>query len=91
MVNITGICTFVMEYPIKSYEKVKEKIKSLSFNSDVENVINILITYSLLIPQNSDGELYFNYREKNDLDKIKKDDLNISLPKCVYNYYKKIY
>lgn len=82
---------YVMDYPIKSYDKVKEKIKSLNFNCDDEIVINILISYSLLIPQNSDGELYFNYREKNDLDKIKKDELNISLPKCIYNYYKKIY
>lgn len=82
---------FVMEYPVKSYTKVIDKISELNFNSDPIMVINVLISYSLLIPQNSDGELYFNYREKNDLDKIKKDELNITLPKCIYNYYKRIY
>lgn len=81
---------YISDYPLKSYSQVLKKVNSLKFNLKSEIVIDLLISYSLLIPSNSSGELFFSYRENGDLDKIKKEDLNINLPKCIYHYYKSI-
>jgi len=82
---------YIIEYPTKSFNQVLEKINALGFNSDSNMVMNSLISYSFLIPQSLQGELYFNYRENGLLDKNSKEDLNITLPKCIYHYYRKIY
>lgn len=81
---------YIIDFPVKSYNQVLSKIEKLKFKSGGETVMCILISYSLLIPQNADGELYFNYRESKELDQIKKEDLNITLPKCIYHYYRQI-
>ena len=51
--------------------------------------MKILVSYSLLIYQNRQGELFFSYREEN-IESNDIEDFTISLPKCIYHYYKSI-
>jgi len=86
----TSLFRYISDYPIKSYQQIIDYIKTLGFSMQPEIVIDILISYSFLIPSNSTGELFFNYRESIELNKIKKEELNINLPKCIYHYYRQI-
>jgi len=67
-------------------KNVIEEIERLNFLPG-KNVVEILFNYSLLIYKNRYGELFFNYREFH-IDNIDLDDLSVTLPKCIYHYYK---
>lgn len=79
---------FVANSP-KSHNEVLEKIEEIEFSIDSKQVMKILTNYSLLIYQNRQGGLFFNYREDN-IDSYNIEDLIISLPKCIYHYYRPI-
>jgi len=81
---------YISEYPIKSYEQVVNKIKTLRFPMEPELTLDILISYSFLVPSNVNGDLFFNYRESVELNKLKKEELFINLPKSIYHYYRQI-
>lgn len=72
-----------------SYNDVLNKINDIGFSSDSHTVMKILVGYSLLIYQNQQGELFFSYREDN-IESYAIEDFTISLPKCIYHYYKPI-
>jgi hypothetical protein len=84
----------VFKYIIDEYgvclSKLKVEIEKLNFSMDASSVLEILLNYSLIIPMDKSGTLYFNYRDNTDIRKVDIMDLNISLPKCIYHYYKKI-
>lgn len=67
-------------------DTVLKKIKEIGFNNN-EEVLNLLIKYSLLIYQNPQRELFFNYRETQ-IDNMDKKNFTLFLPKCIYHYYK---
>ena len=71
------------------YNQVLEKIEDIGFSIDSKIVMKILVSYSLLIYQNRQGELFFSYREEN-IESNDIEDFTISLPKCIYHYYKSI-
>lgn len=71
------------------YNQVLEKIENIGFSIDSKIVMKILVSYSLLIYQNRQGELFFSYREEN-IESNDIEDFTISLPKCIYHYYKSI-
>lgn len=81
---------YISDYPIKSYNQVLDKIKTLGFSMEPDLILDILISYSFLVPSNANGDLFFNYRESVDLNKMKKEELFINLPKSIYHYYKQI-
>lgn len=81
---------YISDYPIKTYNQVIEKIGTLGYSLQPEVAVDILISYSFLVPSNSNGDLFFNYRESVELNKMKKDELYINLPKSIYHYYKPI-
>ena len=56
-------------------------------NCTPDELIRLLIDYSLIIPKDKDGNLYFSYRERNPFDYCKKEDLTFSLHKCLYLYF----
>ncbi|MEQ8927506.1 MAG: hypothetical protein RLO81_16940 [Fulvivirga sp.] len=69
---------------------VQDKIEQLSFELNRNKVFDILINYSLIIYMDSSGTLYFNYRDNTTLGNVNKSELYMSLPKCIYHYYKRI-
>jgi hypothetical protein len=71
-------------------ENVLEFIDSLNLSMGHHTAFEILTNYSLLIYRDAFGTLYFNYREEMSFANINKSELFITLPKCVYHYYKKI-
>lgn len=71
------------------YNEVLTKIKEIGFVNDSKAIMKILVNYSLLIYQNQEGGLFFNYREES-IENYNIEDLTISLPKCIYHYYKPI-
>ncbi len=81
---------YASEAPIKTYNQILTKIRSLNFSISPELVIEYLISYSFFVPSTNTGDLLFSYRESVDLDKIKREDLNINLPKNIYHYYRPI-
>lgn len=81
---------YMSDYPAKSYNQVLTKINGLNFKLKSETIIEILISYSFFVPSNSNGDLYFNYRENIELDKMKKEELLINLHKNIYHFYKQI-
>ncbi len=72
-----------------SYNEVLEKISDIGFSLDCHTVMKFLVGYSLLIYQSQQGELFFNYREDN-IEAYDIEDFTISLPKCIYHYYRPI-
>lgn len=81
---------FISDYPIKSYNQVLEKIRTMGLSMEPDLILNILISYSFIVPSNSNGDLFFNYRESVELNKMKREELFLNLPKSIYHYYKPI-
>jgi hypothetical protein len=81
---------YISEYPSKTYRQVVDKVETLEFALQPELTVDILISYSFLVPSNASGDLFFNYRESIELNKMKKEELFINLPKSIYHYYKPI-
>lgn len=71
-------------------DDVLKKIEELSFELNPPKVFEILINYSLIIYMDASGTLYFNYRDNTTLGNVNKSDLFMSLPKCIYHYYRRI-
>lgn len=80
---------FIANRTKSSQEDVIKKIEDLVFNMESKSVLNILMSYSLLIYQNRSGDVFFTYRESN-LEAHDIDSFYITLPKCIYHYYKPI-
>lgn len=72
-----------------SHDKLKEKLSNLSFTLQEDRVIEILFEYNLLAYKSNNNELIISYRE-NELDTYDRDTLLITLPKCLYHYYKRL-
>lgn len=70
-----------------NYNDVLAKTKEIGFSIDSETVMKILVSYSLLIYQNRQGDLFFSYREDN-IESYNIEGLTICLPKCIYHYYR---
>lgn len=81
---------YIINYQGVMRQKLIDKIISLDFGIHADKVIDVLLDYSLLIYQYGNGDLLFNYRENNELDRVDIDQLKITLPKCIYHYYRKI-
>ena len=73
-----------------TYSQLLNKVTLLNFSISAERVLEILISYSFLIFQGQDGNLYFNYRENPEIGKIDKENLTLTLPKCIYHYYRRL-
>lgn len=71
-------------------ENVLEFLESMDLSMGNLIAFEILTNYSLLIYLDVSGTLYFNYREDMSVGNVNKSDLFITLPKCVYHYYRKI-
>lgn len=71
-----------------SLSNLKNELNKLHFKTEVEKVIDILLSYSLILFVDSEGTIYFNYRDNNDIGNIEKETLNLTLPKCIYHNYK---
>jgi len=84
------VFTYLADNANVNYKDFERFINSLGFSKKSQEVIENLIDYSLIIFRDSSGKLYFNYREKSELDKIGTQNLYLTLPKCIYHYYKKI-
>lgn len=80
----------IISTPNIKEEDVLEKIETLNLPTASSKVFDILINYSLIIYMDTAGTLYFNYRDNNTLGNVNKSDLFISLPKCIYHYYRRI-
>lgn len=72
-----------------TYDKLLNKIEKFSFLLDSSNVIDLLLEYSLIVYQNGNGDLFFNYRENNEIDKSN-NRMYLTLPKCIYHFYKRL-
>ena len=72
-----------------TYDKLKEKLSNLSFSLQEERVIDILLEYNLLTYMSKNNQLIISYRE-NEMGTYDKDTLSITLPKCLYHYYKRL-
>ena len=72
-----------------SHDELKEKLSNLSFTLQEDRVIEILFEYNLLAYKSKNNELIISYRE-NELDTYDRDALLITLPKCLYHYYKRL-
>ncbi|AMQ01861.1 hypothetical protein AY601_5048 [Pedobacter cryoconitis] len=81
---------FIIENQGLKYDLILMKISELNFDMEPNKVVDILLSYSLIVYQNRNGDLYFNYREDTELERMDKDDLSLTLPKCIYHHYRRI-
>lgn len=65
---------------------ILEEVEKLKFEAG-KDVVEILFNYSLILYRHKSGDLFFNYREF-DIENIDIEELSITLPKCIYHYYK---
>lgn len=71
-------------------ENVLNFLDSLGLSIDSQSAFDILTNYSLIIFMDISGSLYFNYRDDISTGNVNKSDLFVTLPKCVYHFYKKL-
>lgn len=71
-------------------ENVLIYLDSLGLSIDSQSAFEILTNYSLIIFMDTSGTLYFNYRDDIYIGNVNKTDFYITLPKCVYHYYRKL-
>lgn len=69
-----------------SKEQVLEIISQQELNIDSTQILELLLSYSLLTYIDSNSRLYFSYRI-NDYSIADFDSMNLTLHKCIYNYY----
>lgn len=84
------ILPFLADNSNVTFSELLKKIYSCSFRMPPKEVLEILNRYSIIVHKDEDGLLYFNYRENPEIDRLDKDTITFSLPKCIYHYYKKI-
>jgi len=70
-----------------NYDLLSRKLSGCCNSKSVDEIINILWQYSIIIPKDSDGKLYFNYRENSHLDTINLKEWNFTLHKNIYHYF----
>lgn len=87
----TDIFQYIIANPNLKNVELLEKIKALDFNLKPDKVLDLLSKYSLIILIDQQHNLYFNYRENTELAGINNDELNFTLPKCIYHNYRQIY
>jgi len=78
-------------YSDMSVIEFKSEIQKLNFSLDTDTVFEILSEYYLIAFRNDRGNLFYTYRDKSALDKLDIDKTFISLPKCIYHYYKRFF
>lgn len=71
-------------------ETILDKINQIGFDTDAENVLNLLRKYSLIIVKDANDKIYFNYRENTELEGVDRSELYYTLPKCIYHNYRTI-
>jgi hypothetical protein len=86
----SDIFPFVKQGSKKKMDLVN-KIDTLNFCYDSEKVFEIIATYSLICFKDSKGKLFFNYRDNKELNTIDISTLELTLPKCIYHYYNKLF
>lgn len=79
-------CYIIDKQP--TYLETIEKIKEL-FPLYEEDIFDILFSYNLFVLQSDGGEIFVSYRD-NKMDILKKENLKVSLHKCLYTYYRKL-
>lgn len=67
-----------------------QKIEALAFSMSPSEVVELLSKYSLIILRDSNWNLYFQYRDDSEIDRLDKSKLYYTLPKCIYHNYKLI-
>lgn len=80
----------IISTPNCKSENVLEHLESLNLSLDSKLAFEILTNYSLIIFIDTSGTLYFNYRDDISSVNINKSELFVSLPKCIYHYYRKL-
>lgn len=85
----TKIFPYLIKEQYVTYEKLIDFMKQLPFKENIERVVSLLIEYSLIVYKNSQGDLFFNYRENSSLEN-KGQRMYLTLPKCIYHYYNRM-
>lgn len=73
-----------------SVTEFKQKIELLNLSLETELVFDLLSKYYLLSFKNDKGSVFFLYRLKAAVDKLDLERTYVSLPKCLYHYFRKI-
>lgn len=81
---------YVANYTNLTYSDLNNYISKLGFVMESEKVIDILFEYNLFTYKDKNSNLIISYRENN-VDTYDKNNLFVSLHKCIYHYYKPIY
>jgi hypothetical protein len=74
-----------------SYQQLLNKITLLNFSISPEVVIETLLSYSLIVFRDQNDNLYFNYRETPEVAKLDKGKYSLTLPKCIYHHFRRLY
>lgn len=74
-----------------TYQQLLNKVTLLNFSISPESVIDILLSYSLIVFRDKDDGLYFNYRETPEIAKVDMDKYSLTLPKCIYHHFRRFY
>jgi hypothetical protein len=69
---------------------LNQKIDSLDFSLKSTEITELLSKYSLIILMDTNGILYFQYRDDISLENVDKSTLHYTLPKCIYHNYRYI-
>ncbi len=70
-----------------SYDRFINKLKPIECEKNSAQIFEILLKYSLVIPKDMQGRLFFNYREKFSYESFNKSDYNYGIHKALMQYF----